>query len=183
MPTLSYRSLLVGSTLMVALLSSGSAEAQQYYFGPGSGPDVARRPGALASNITTGVQYDLVNQQLAENRLHRILTRPGGGHPAFLGGRPQRIADLRYRIAVDEWLIRKNSLQEPGIYPVRTDPESIAALNQATRLVPVYTSPVLAPDRAPAPNFAPAPGLAPTPAPDLAPAPVPDVAPMPAPNP
>ena len=34
----------------------------------------------------------------------------------------RRIDNLKYRIVIDEWLIRWNSRQYPGFYPIRTDP-------------------------------------------------------------
>ena len=46
------------------------------------------------------------------------------------------IDNVKYRIAIDEWLIRWNSLQYPGFYPIRTDPVSRAAIAQATHPTP-----------------------------------------------
>jgi hypothetical protein len=50
----------------------------------------------------------------------------------------RRIENYKYRIAVDEWLIRKNSLQAPGYYPypIQLDPVLCAAIADATRPAP-----------------------------------------------
>ena len=62
----------------------------------------------------------------------------------------RRIHNLKYRIVVDEWLIRKNSLQDPGCYPypIRLDAISCAAIADVAR-----------PPQAPDPSrFIPTPG-------------------------
>ena len=60
---------------------------------------------------------------------------PSGSHSAAVGRDVRRIDNLRYRIVVDEWLIRKNSLLDPGCYPypIRLDPMSCAAIADVRR--------------------------------------------------
>ena len=125
-----YRGLVVWAVLVVVSLSSRVAKAQE--------------PGGLYHNLVTGVAYDLTNRSLAENHLQHLQTKPVRGHFASPERRGQRINDLRYRIAVDCWLIRKNSLQDPGYYPIRTDPDERGVIAQAASPAPGrgFTPPV-----------------------------------------
>ena len=52
---------------MVALLSSRPADAQV-----GVDPGPPREPGGLLNSLITGVQYDIVNQALAEHHLQYL---------------------------------------------------------------------------------------------------------------
>ena len=120
--------------VVVALLGPGFAVAQ---VGPGPGPYAGR--GDLLNNLVTGAQYDIVNQEKAERRLFRLrgkLTQDiEQGNPAAVDRDVRRIDSLKYRIVVDEWLIRKNLLMEPGCYPypLRMDPITCAAIGQYRR--------------------------------------------------
>jgi len=118
--------------VVVALLSSRPAEAQI-----STDPGPPREPGGLVNNLATGVQYDLVNQALAERRLQKVqakLRRDAElGDTAAVERDLCRINDVKYRIVMDEWLIRWNSRQYPDFYPIRTDPVSAAAIAQAGR--------------------------------------------------
>jgi hypothetical protein len=103
-----------------------------------------------------------VNQALAEwhvQRLQAKLRRDAErGATAAVDRDICRIDNYKFRIAVDEWLIRQNSLCDPGYYPFRvTDPISCAALADARRpaQIPDPWQPVLAPAPAPAPMAAP----------------------------
>ena len=91
------------------------------------------------NNLVTGVQYDILNQAKAEHRLEHLqakLRRDAERcNSAAVDRDARRIHNLKYRIVVDEWLIRKNSLYDPGCYPypIRMHPISSAAIADATR--------------------------------------------------
>jgi hypothetical protein len=125
------RDSIVRAAVLVALLSSRPAGAQ--FVGSGPPPHT----GGLVNNLVTGVQYDIVNQAKAEHHLQYVqgkLRRDADrGHPAAVDRDVRRIQNLKFRIAVDEWLIRQNSLCDPGYYPypVRLDPMTCAALAEA----------------------------------------------------
>jgi hypothetical protein len=120
---------------MVALLSSTPADAQV-----GVDPGPPREHTCLLNNLVTGVEYGIVNQALAEHRLQKVQAKlrrdAERGDMACVDCDVRRIDNLRYRIVIDEWLIRWNSLQYPDFYPIRTDPESRAAIAQATHPTP-----------------------------------------------
>jgi hypothetical protein len=122
------------AAVVVALLSSRPANAQV-----GFDPGPPREPGGLLNNLVTGVQYDRVNQAKAEwhlqclqGKLRRDAER---NNSAAVDRDVRRIDNLRYRIVVDKWLIRKNSLQDPGWYPypIRMDAISCAAIADVAR--------------------------------------------------
>ena len=54
------------------------------------------------------------------------------GNKAAVDFDARRILELKQRISVDCWLIRQNSLRDPGYYPLRIDTDSVDAINQAT---------------------------------------------------
>jgi hypothetical protein len=120
--------------VVVALLSSRPADAQI-----SNDPGPPREPGGLVNNLLTGVQYDIVNQAKAERHLQHVqakLSRDAERcNSAAVDRDARRINNLKYRIVVDEWLIRKNSLQDPGYYPypIRMDAISCAAIANAAR--------------------------------------------------
>ena len=134
MSRLQCRGSIARAAVVVALLSSRPADAQVVV-----DPGPVRQLGSLlnASPLVTGVQYDLVNQAKAERRLQYLQAKLGRdaewGHSAAAGRDVRWIDNVKYRIAVDEWLIRKNSLHDPGYYPPRTDAVSCAAIAQAAR--------------------------------------------------
>ena len=131
MSRLQCRGSIAGAAVVVALLSSRPADAQV-----GVDPGPPREPGGLCNNLITGVEYDIVNQKLAEQHLQNLeakLRRDAErGDMAAVDRDVRWIDNLKYRIAIDEWLIRWNSLQYPGFYPIRTDAVSCAAIAQAT---------------------------------------------------
>jgi hypothetical protein len=108
------------TAVVVALLSSRPADAQVVV-----DPGPPRQPVGLLNSLVTGVWYDVVNQAKAEHRLPHLqakLSRDAErGDLAAVDCDVRRIDKLKYRIAVDEWLIRKNSLQCTGYYPIRFD--------------------------------------------------------------
>ena len=130
MSTLQDRGSIIGATVLVVALAAQFTRAEE--------------PGGLYNNVVTGVGYDLANKSLAEQKLYRLQTRPVQGHFASPERRAQRINDVKYRIAVDCWLIRKNSLLDPGYYPIRTDPDERAIIAQAASPAPypVFAPPV-----------------------------------------
>ena len=129
MSKLQCRGSIARVAVVVVLLSSRPADAQV-----GVDPGPPREPGGLLNNLATGVQYDIVNQAKAERRLQHVQAKlrrdAERGNPAAVDRDVRRIDNLRYRIVVDEWLIRKNSLQDPGYYPypLRMDAMSCAAM-------------------------------------------------------
>ena len=92
------------------------------------------------NDLITGVEYDIVNQALAEQRLQNLQAKlrrdAERGDMAAVDRDVRRIDNVKYRIAIDEWLIRWNSRQYPCFYPIRTDAVSCAAIAQATHPTP-----------------------------------------------
>ena len=131
MSRLQCRGSIAGAAVVVALLSSRPADAQV-----GVDPGPPREPGGLLNNVITGVEYDIVNQALAEHRLQKLQAKlrrdAERGDTAAVDRDVRRIDNLKYRIVIDEWLIRWNSRQYPDFYPIRTDAVSCAAIAQAT---------------------------------------------------
>jgi hypothetical protein len=136
MSRLQCRGSIAGAAIVVALLSSRPADAQV-----GVDPGPPREPGGLLNNLVTGVHYDIVNHALAERRLQHLqakLSRDAErGNMAAVDHDARRIEHVKCRIAIHEWLIRWNSLQDPCFYPIRTDAMSCAAIAQATHPTPV----------------------------------------------
>ena len=135
MSRLQSRGSIALAAMMVALLSSRDAHSQV-----GVDPGPPRIPGSLWHTVVSGAQYDIVNQKLAEHRLPKLQAKlrrdAERGHSAAVSCDLCRIDNLRYRIVIDEWLIRWNMRQYPDFYPVRTDPVSAAAIAQAAH--PIY---------------------------------------------
>ena len=127
------RSSVARAAVLILLFSCGLAEAQIVII---AGPP--REPGGLVNDIVTGVQYDRLNQVKAERRLNFLQSKlrrdSEGGHAEAAERDVRRIDRDRYRIAVNDWLIRKNSLEDLGYYPIRTDdPYSCAAIANVAR--------------------------------------------------
>jgi hypothetical protein len=89
----------------------------------------------LLNNLVTGVQYDIGNQALAERHLQKLEAKfrrdAERADRAAVDCDLRRIDNLKYRIVMDEWLIRWNSRHYPCFYPVRTDEVSCVAIAQA----------------------------------------------------
>ena len=134
MSQLQCRGSIARAAVVVALLWSRSADAQV-----GIDPGPPRGHGGLLNNLVTGVQVELVDQAKAERRLQHLgakLRRDAErGHSAAVDRDARRIDHVRFRIVIDEWLIRKNSNQDPGPYPypIRMDAMSCEAIAQARR--------------------------------------------------
>ncbi len=130
MSRIQCRGAIAGAAVVVALLSSSPARAQV-----GVDPGPPREPGGLLNDLITGVEYDVVNQALAERRLQKLeakLRRDAErGDRAAVDCDRRRIDNVKYRIVIDEWLIRWNSRHYPCFYPIRTDEVSCAAIAQA----------------------------------------------------
>lgn len=137
MSRIQFRGSIAIAAVVVALFSSRAADAQV-----GVDPGPPREPRGLCNDLITGVEYDVVNQALAEHRLQKLQAKlrrdAGRGDIAAVDCDVRRIDNLKYRITIDEWLIRWNSRRYPDFYPIRTDPDSCAAIAQATHptLVP-----------------------------------------------
>jgi hypothetical protein len=126
-----FRGSIAGAAVVVALLSSRPADAQV-----GVDPGPPREPGGLLNAVVTGVYYDVVNQELAEHRLQKLQAKlrrdAERGDMDAVDRDVRRIDNVKYRITIDEWLIRWNSRHYPDFYPIRTDAVSCAAIAQAT---------------------------------------------------
>ncbi len=138
MSRLQCRGSIALAAVVVALLSSRPADAQV-----GVDPGPPREPGCLWRALVTGVQYDILNQELAERRLQKLQAKlcydAERGDVAAVDRDSCRIDNVKYRIVIDEWLIRWNSLQYPCFYPIRTNCVSRAAIAQATHpFQPLY---------------------------------------------
>jgi hypothetical protein len=148
MSRLQCRVLIAGAAVVVALLSSRPADAQV-----GVDPGPPREPGGLLNALVTGAQYDIVNEALAEHRLQKLqakLRRDAERDDIAAVDRDvRRIDNVKYRIAIHEWLIRWNSRQYPDFYPIRTDAVSRAAIAQATHPTPVPYPPQYVPTPGP----------------------------------
>lgn len=131
MSRLSCRGSIGGAAIVVALISSGVADAQVVVV------PSPRQPKSYGNPWITGAQYDIVNQAQAERRLQKLQAKFRGdaerGDSAAADRDARRIANVGYRIVVDEWLIRKLSLQDPGCYPFRIDAMSYDAILEAAR--------------------------------------------------
>ena len=123
---------IASAAVLVALFSPKSVDAQGF-----NASGTTQQSGGFLNGYITGVQYDVVNKAVAEQRLEcrqaKLRHDSDRGHTAAVNHDVRRIDNLRYRIAVDGWLIRMNSLQDPGFYPMRTDPISRAAIADAAR--------------------------------------------------
>jgi hypothetical protein len=134
MSRLQCRGSIALAAVMVALLSSRAANAQV-----GVDPGPPREPGGHLNNLITGVKYDLVNQAMAEHRLEKLqakLRRDAERRDSAAVDRDvRRIDNVKSRIAMDVWLIRWNSRQNPGFYPytTRMDAMSCAAIADVAR--------------------------------------------------
>ena len=135
MSRLQCRGSIAGAVVVVALLSSRPAAAQ---VGVDPGPP-REHPDALNTMIT-GAEYDIVNEAMAEQRLQHLQAKlrrdAERGDMAAVDCDVRRIDNVKYRIAIHEWLIRWNLRQYPDFYPIRTDAVSCAAIAQATHPTP-----------------------------------------------
>ena len=153
MSRLQCRVSIAGAALVLALLSSGPADAQ---VGVDPGPPRERR--TLLRDLITGAEYDIIKEGLAEHRLETLQAKLRSdaemGDLAAVDHDAHRIDRVRYRIAIHEWLIRWNSREYPCFYPIRTDAESYCAIAQATHPTPSPYPPQLYPrPMAPAPTI------------------------------
>jgi hypothetical protein len=121
---------LIAVAFVVALCWSNAADAQVYQ---------PVEPGGLVNNLATGVHYDMKNQAMAEHRLNHLQSKfahhVASGHSAAADHDVRLMRNMRYRIVVDEWLIRKNIGLNPGCYPdpLCMDPITYAAIAQYHR--------------------------------------------------
>lgn len=109
------------AALAVALLMTASAQAQQKpkYYGPPPPTE------GLGNALTNGYAYEIANQAKAERRVGYVQAKlqrdSERGNAAAVSRDARTIDRLRYRIAVDQWLIRKGKLCDLGYYPIRND--------------------------------------------------------------
>ena len=128
MTKLPYR----GSIAVVFLVALGWSKAAEAQSNP-------VEPGGLVNNLATGVQHDIVNQGMAEHDLRHLQAKfrrhAAAGNSTAMYRDMGRIENKKFRIVVDEWLIRKNMGLDPGCYPypVCLDPISNAAIAQYHR--------------------------------------------------
>ena len=130
MPNLQGRGSIALAAVAVALLWSRPAAAQ---VGPPHGH------GSLWNNLVIGTTFETMDRAKAERRLEHLevkLRRDAARGDAAAAERDAlRIAKTRFRIGVDEWLIRYNSCQQLGPYPdpICLDPQTRAAIGQYRR--------------------------------------------------
>jgi hypothetical protein len=117
MSRLQCRGSIAWVAVVVALLSSRPADAQVVDPGP------TRQHGGLLYPLVSGVHIELVDRAKAGRRLQKLQAKlgraAGRGDSAAVECDVRRIDNVMYRIAVDDWLIRKTLLQDPGYYPSR----------------------------------------------------------------
>lgn len=119
MSRLHSRRLIAPAAVAAALLSfsSRAADAQNVPAGP------SHQCGATPAASGPGVLYDVLSQQKGERRLAyyqaKVAQDSCRGDRDAVDRDLRRIEKNRYRIAVTGWLIRKNTFQDPGYYPVR----------------------------------------------------------------
>lgn len=113
---------------MIVLLSSRPASATE------GNPYAHQEHKNFFNSVITGVKYDVVNQALAEHRLKYLQAKlkrdTERGATAAVKRDLWHIDYTRYRITMDEWLIRWNSCQHYDFYPIRTGPETRAVIAQ-----------------------------------------------------
>jgi hypothetical protein len=130
MPNLQCRNSIALAAVVVALLWSRPAAAQ---VGPPNGR------GGLWNSLVIGTNVEITDQAMAERRLGYLeakLRRDAArGNAAAAERDAFRIARTRFRIGVDEWLIRYNSCQQLSPYPdpICLDPQTRAAIGQYRR--------------------------------------------------
>jgi hypothetical protein len=119
------RSSMAAAALTLILISSTPAAAQ--FRAP-------RERGGLLNNLVTGAAFEIMDQAKAERRLQRLEARfdPAVGNAAVEDHNIRKIDRTRFRIRVDEWLIRYNTCQELTPYPnpLCLDPQTRAAIGQ-----------------------------------------------------
>ncbi len=135
MSRLHCRGSIAGAAVVFALLSPRPADAQ---IGVDPGPPRERQD--HVNTVIIGAKYDIVNQALAEHKLQYLQAKlrrdAERGDTAAVEHDIHRIDNVKYRIVMDEWLIRWNMRQYPDFYPIRTDPVSCLAIAQATHPTP-----------------------------------------------
>jgi hypothetical protein len=140
MSSLQCRGSLARASFMVAMLASMVADTQAVAQGPAPKRGVWMDDWLhVLETGYIGYKYDIVNQALAEKHVQKLQAKLArdteGGDKAAADRDAYRINNLKYRIVVDEWLIRKNCLMDPGPYPraLRLDHITCAAIADAAR--------------------------------------------------
>jgi hypothetical protein len=147
--TLPCRGSIALAAVVVVLLSSRAADAQCFAPGRHRQPCGCAEVLVRGNDLINGVKYDRVNQKLAVHRLQHLEAKLRSdserGCPAAVNRDVRQIEYTRYRISMDEWLIRWNSQQDPCFVPapLRLDCLSSAAIADATR--PPGAPPILHP--------------------------------------
>lgn len=124
-----YRGLFALAAVVVVLHSSRPATAQVVAVSP-------RQPIRPLRALVYGSWFEMGHQAKAERRVDHLqakLNRDAErGDGDAVSQDVRRIDDTQHRIAVDEWLIRMNSYQEPVCYPssYRLDPITYDAIAQ-----------------------------------------------------
>jgi hypothetical protein len=115
------------AAVVVALLSTRTAGAQVV---------VPGHHGGSLNTVGTWAWVERIDQAKAEQRLYRaheqLRCDAARNDSAAVNCDIRRIDDLRHRIVVDEWLIRKISCGQAGYYPFprRLDPMTYCAIAQ-----------------------------------------------------
>lgn len=119
------RGLAVGTAVLVVLMGSRAADAQHA---------PPREPGGVIHNLASGASFEIVDMKKAESRLQhldaKLQRHTAHGNMAAAQHDVQKIRRTRFRLGVDEWLLRYNTCQQLGPYPrpLELDPITCAAL-------------------------------------------------------
>ena len=130
MPNIQCRGSIALAAILVTLLCSRPAATQI---------GLPHGHGVSWNDLVTGTYVEIIDQAKAERRLEHLeakLRRDAARGDAAVAERDAfRTAKTRFRIAVDEWLIRYNSCQQLGPYPdpICLDPQTRAAIGQYRR--------------------------------------------------
>lgn len=129
MSTRQHRGATALATVALALWSGVAAEAQMLVIPTRGGTKHQSNP------WINGAQNEIVNRHLAEHRMETLQARrqsdAARGDWDAVARADQKMGYLRYRIAVDDWLIGKLMYQCNGYYPPVIDEMSLEYIGQA----------------------------------------------------
>ena len=102
--------------------------------------------GSPPSGLAAGAWLERLDRPHAQRRVQNLQAKlrsdVSRGDTADAACDARRLDRARFRLAVDEWLIRDMAMQDPGHYPLRIDPVSASYIAQMSQ--PAY-APALSP--------------------------------------
>jgi hypothetical protein len=134
--------LTLGLAAVAAALIMGPARAQAQ--NPGEHP---KHPGIYT--ITSGAYNEIIDGAKAEHRLEHLEARlqhhTESGHTEAVERDLHHIRKTRFRLGVDQWLVRKNLCDQAGPYPplLRVDSMTCAAMASVRRPQGTLSPPIL----------------------------------------